>query len=232
MIKVQTGKFLEFINKMTLNGKINDVLLNFEEAGLRVWCKSIDSSTAVLGLLNKEVFTEYEICSIGIIDVNLFLKVLKNCGDVLSLGVVDDKLQVVSGKVNAKLCLGTTETINSVLPSNPSISYENEARIKTDVFKQAKTNTEILGDETLRVEVKNNKLMINVGEDKFNVLTCEESFEYSNFVSEYREPLLCVINVLGGEVLLSAKTDYPIRLVEKDNEKSITYYTAPIIQND
>ena len=113
----------------------------------------------------------------------------------------------------------------------PKVQYEQSFKVKSDDLKSISKNADILKTDEILLVGRNQVLTLQTGDDdkirdKIKVPEIQEEFSV-----KFGESLFNIINVLDGEVIMSCKTDYPIKVINKNEFMEFIFICAPRIEN-
>lgn len=238
-IKVETERFQNIIKMASMNGVIEQPVLQFTPEYLKVLNKDMSSAVMSYGIFKKEYFTNYpvtektEIC----IDAKILLKILTSLsGKDLTLNVDTEKNQVRLHTEVQKVKIPILESTTRI-PKNPVFTEEKDRTIKiTEDFmileKIPVLKHEIKGlDEEVTVfSVIGKKLFVRQEADE----GYESSYTLKDVNTEdFEIPLTTGFltsmfnSFTSGEVELGMSEDKPFILVDKTPEYTVLLLLAP-----
>jgi len=225
-MKIDSKKLYTFVKKTTLNGAIETCVIRGSNEGLKINVRN-GNAIAVYGLL-KDVKDEI---TLPIKSSTILLNILNAFNDKITIEVKGNMLKIFNEFREAEIVLSSEEFIENELKEKVPFEYSGDVSVQSSILKQALKNKEIIKGDTLVVEVKNNVLSILTGKVNFDKMIEKTKVDYADCTNELGAISFDVINVLEGLVKLSMKTDYPIKIVESDEEKNIQYFIAPLEVN-
>jgi hypothetical protein len=231
-MKIKSETMINFLRRLSLNGKIADCVLNFGENGLSSRVMSINVAY-VEDSLDKKEFSDYApIGEVGIKNNRMLISMLERYSDkTVMLELKENKLVIVSetGSTFYTLCEKsnidnhTEESMEKVISELPQ-SFEVDVSRLSSIKKAAKT----LGTSQVFIDIKDNMMKLTAESESGDKITEEVAVKYNNVSCKYGELLLDVIDVISDKVAVSLKTDFPV--VIKD--KRAIFLIAPIVQKD
>lgn len=234
---VNAKKLQSFIEKVSLSGKgAREIILEpLEPKGVKVKIKTLDNTTAVVGVFEDLIITE----KFPIKNSTALIEAIKFVGGDITLEKKENVLFMYSthnGKVRVRevgLCAEELAKDN-YLEQEPQIEFKGSVNVAADDLKDiSKLN---LGDNSdIVLSVKDKKMSIrseaedDAGEISFAV-------DYYDCKGIFASPLVNVIGVLNSgniEMSLSDTTEnYPIKIVEKVDGMRLVYIVAPIVRDN
>lgn len=233
-MKAKTKELVKFLKKVQLSDTqlIKEGLLKFEEDGLKIDANSPVQESRVMGWLKKSVFDSYEaIGTIGINELQQFIKVLERFDDVVTLKKDGNLLNIKGGtkKVDVEL---VAENFLATDTGAPKLEFDETFQITStklkDVFKDVKMNDDVL----MTFETEEGTLKVsNTGKYKFqNKFKCP-TLKGGTKV-EMGNPLIDATNGLDEILDISVKSSYPMKIQEKTDNSVITIIIAPRMDED
>jgi hypothetical protein len=229
MLKIQTKKLENFLNKCKMNGSqlIDDMLLKFERDGLRIAQDSKPNMVRVYGFLKREAFTEYEaIGTIGLSDINIIIKVIKTFPKELVLEKKSNVLEVIGGNKSVQI-----ELVDETYIAN----IEGDVKFDkfVDVFEMnAEELSGILNDTILKIETTQGKVIFsNDGKYKFKRVL-EVSTIVGGAKTKFGDPLLEAATNLEGTIKIRLGKDYPMILEETTEDGTMKFVVAPRVEEN
>jgi len=230
-MKIKTTKLYNFIQKITMNGSINMILLESGEDGIFIKSKSLDNAGVGFGTLNSSAFDDYKsFGEIGLGDVGKLLRMLKTITSEKTDIQIQGNHFVINGADGDVWGLPIMEKafVDNYLEEIPKINFDDGVNIKSSIFKKSLVNKSIVNSSFINVQVKDNFLSINTNNEQSEYGIVKEECKYNDFKSVFGEVMDATISVLGNKVNMSCKDNYPIRFVEQTSDYSVSLVIAPI----
>jgi len=232
MLKINTSTFYSFLKKITLNGKIDECVLNFTPTGLRAMNADRPKTTVVLGELKAESFVEYEsIGKVGVRDTTLLLKILKGFKEDIEIEVVENRLKMKDSSRKIECTLIEPDFISTKIDKTPNLTYDGGAVMSVDIWKRAFENVATLNQSELHVEIKNKSIVFTAGDSRFGKIVERQPIDYKNVKVSFGTVLKDVINVCDSEITVKINDNYPITIEEYWSGGSCKYIVAPIVED-
>jgi hypothetical protein len=228
-MKVKTKLLVEYLKKIQMDGseKIKEVLMRFEESGLKISATAITTTSRVSGILNTTAFEEYKaIGNVGLNDFETFIKVLNRFGEKITLEF-EGNLLTIKGegkKVDVEL---TDEEFLETDTKEPAMEFDDNfiltAKQLNNIVEDAKLNA----DSYVTFETSEKKLEVsNTGKYKFkHTINCPTLKGGVNV--KFGNPIVDSTSQLTGNLEFSMKTDFPCKVREKTEHSVITIIVAP-----
>ncbi len=228
-MKIDAKKIHNFLKKCSLDGKIETCVLRGDTVNNNMTIKVKNgNSIAVFGMLK----TTTEDFSFPIKSARTLLKVLQTFSGNIYMEKKDNLLKIYDESREANIVLADESFIDNDLKEELKFEYEGDMKIKHELFKNAVKNADIVGSDTLYVEVKDNILTITTGKANFDKMTEKVKVDYKNCLNELGKISFDVIQVLDSDLTVSMKTDYPIKIREGTEDMNVIYYVAPLEQQE
>lgn len=233
-MKIKTKNLVSFLKKARMEGEqmIDECILDFQKEGLKIDANSPSKQARTMSWLKTSAFKEYEqIGKIGMNDLSNVAKVLDRFGEFITIAVEGNLMTIKSEgkKVDIEL---VAETFLSTDSGAPKLEFDETFNIdgakKDDIIKDVQLNK----DAIITIETEDKKVKVsNTGKYKFlheiDAPTCKGGSKVN-----LGEPFIDAVNGLTGSLELSVKSDYPIKIMEKTDESTITLVVAPRVDND
>lgn len=234
-MKITANKLVDFVEKISLKGKINTSVLNFADDGLNSMVTS-SNIAFVSGSMAKEAFQEYDaIGEVGIKNNGLLIKILKRYGaNIIKLELQDNKLVIVSETGSTYYILANKDMIDNHIAQAPPIDEKLDAGvdIDTEKFDSIKNGAEAISTKEIIIDVKDKRLNLMVVSEIGDKITEELACEYKDVKCKYGSFLLDTIDVMSGKVNMSFNEAFPIRIKEKADNITMSYIIAPIVDSE
>lgn len=228
-MKIASDKFKEFVEKVTMNGSIGMVVLDFIDEGISVKSKTLDNAGAGFGILHSKVFQNYQaIGQVGIKNVAKLMNMLTAIKGIISLEIQGNKFVMYNDSQMWSLTIANAEYIDNYLEKEPGMPFDGGVSMESAILKNALITKGIVEADFLVIECKDKKLSITAGDDNSDKGDVKIECDYNNFRASYGSVLDSAIKVLGGKVNMACADNYPIRLKESTDEYSVTLIMAPV----
>ena len=230
-MKIKANVLANFLEKVSLSGIIPTALLEFKDDGMTV---NIQSASIVVcsGFLAKESFVEYEkdVNDLGIKNIIMLLNILKRYNDnIIELKVVENKLLFVSETGSSYFVLCDKKMVDNFTVKIPNLDDLTEFfELNVNKLMSIKSASDILKVDLINIKSTGKQLIFSVENDTGDKITEEIDIDYEVSYSSYGNFLQRIINVLSGNVLIGFKENYPIKIIENNDNLKITYILAPL----
>lgn len=238
-IKIETKRLSEYLNVITIKGKIAEVMLNFTSDGIVSNNIMEGNIGATFSTLKKESFEDYvlEPINIGIKDSTLLIDVLNSFYGVVTLDISESVLKIYNESKSANIILMKPEFITTIFPKDSKVKlyskFDNGIKTSSKLFKDSVSSSNVLKSETFQIECSNKKITINTGEDNFNKITETGNLDYKDFKSKYDVIMKDVIGIIPETITFTVIGDNAPCMFKINND----YYTcditlAPLMDNN
>jgi hypothetical protein len=236
-ITIETKKLKNFIEAVTIKGKIADLKLNFTEEG--VTCDSMMEGNigATFALLKTESFKEYEVLedSICITNTTTFMNVLNLFEKEITLEVNESVLKIVNEKKFAHLKLKTEDATDSIFPADRKETllgkFTDFTDIDVSILKNSVTNSSALGVSNFELSNVDNVLTVITGEEGFDRIEETIGFEYKDFTGKFESIFKEVISIIPDKAQFSIiDSNTPLMFSFETTDFSISIMVAPLME--
>lgn len=232
-MKIDSGKLKDFIQKVTMNGSITSILMNFGEEGVDVILKSLDNTTATIGKMNKTAFSEYvAIGEVGLKNVKNLITKLKTLSGMATIDIQNNRF-IIYNIDNLGYERTWTEPVvkkdfvDNVLEAEPTMPFDGGVNIDGSILKEMVSNKIIVDSEYLTLTIKDKELTLITGEDEREKSTLKMKCEYKDFSSKFGSVLDTAIAILGDNINMACADAYPIRFITSTEDYTIKLIVAP-----
>ncbi len=233
-MKIKKKVLVEFLIKARMEGEqmIDECILDFVKDGLKIDANSPAKQTRTMSWLKTSAFKEYEaIGKVGMNDLSNVVRVLDRFGEFLNI-VVEGNLMTIKSegkKVDIEL---VAENFLSTDSGAPKLEFAETFVISgtrmEDIIKDITLNK----DAVLTIETKEKKILIsNTGKYKFQHEIDAPTAKGGSKV-KLGQPFISAVNKLTGNLEISMKSNYPIKVMEKTDDSIITLIIAPRVEDD
>ncbi len=229
-MEIIAQKLSDFIESISLKGKINTCVLNFKEEGLSCMVMSLDNIFFASGELNKSNFDNYEaIGEVGIRDCNILNNLLKECDEnPVKLKVQENKLVIVTPDGPLKYNICDKKNVNTHREESPVPEGSFKETFELDVEKLIKIKkvSGTISADAVVVQIKDKKLSFFAENAVGDEVIVETKIDYPNASSKFGSYLFSIIDVIGGTILISFSDNKPICI----KCGSFQYVVAPLVE--
>jgi len=239
-MKVKTKELQNFLNKALMSGAqtITEGVLDFEKDGLKINANDKLKTARTISWLNRSCFVDYPEAGIGKVCLNELTKaneILKRFGDLIELKKEGNLLSVsgdVGGRKKSVDIELVSETFLETDAKEPTLDFDQTFNMSASAMSDILSDVKVNKDAFLTLTTKDKFVeFTNTGKYKFtnNVIapTVKEGVSVS-----LGEPFMNAVNNLDGEIQLSIKSDYPIKIMEKTESSIITLIVAPRVEKE
>jgi len=226
-MKVDAKEFHEFIKKCSLNGRIDTCIIRGDDNGLTIKVRS-GNAVAVAGQLT----TIKENITLPIKSTSTLLRILSTFTDKVMMEKKENVLKIYDEEREAEIVLAGEEFIENDLKEDLKFTYEGDMTVKGEMFRRALTNRDIVRGETMLLEVKDNIFSISTQREKSDKMVEKCKVDYKDCRNEMGQVAVDVFQILGEEVRVAMKTDYPVKIVDATEDMKVVYHIAPLEQKN
>ena len=233
-MKIDKNIFNGFLKKVKLEGgdQVEEVILDFSEQGLVVKAMSPTNTVKVFGVLSVDAFIVYEaIGKIGIQDVPTITRLVDKFSEEIEIEVNGN---IIKFKDNNKEM--TTELMDIQFIKEVSemkeFPFDDQFTISSDIINSMIEDANINKDFDIQIEtIEKGAMFYTTGKYKFrrNMIAQEAK---GGVKVAFGTPFMNSIKNLTGDVVLSLKTDFPIKIFEKTEHSVVTIVTAPLKKSE
>jgi len=231
-MKISKQKITEFLNKVNMNGDLQEAIFNFAEKGLQISGKNAAGVTRVDGMLKSSAFEEYNaLGKIGVQELNNVVRIMTGFNKVVDIKVEGNLLSLKEDSKKVDIELLDVKFIEEV-QALPELKFDEHIKIASkdinDFIKDAAINKEFF--ITLKTKEKVT-MLTNDGKFKFTK-TLETAEAKGGITAKFGSHFINAVVGLTSDITLSLKSDYPIKMVEITEESIINIVTAPVTGNE
>ena len=233
-MKIKKKVLVDFLTKARMEGEqmIDECILDFQKDGLKIDANSPSKQTRTMSWIKASAFKEYDaIGKVGMNDLSNAVRVFDRFGEFLNITVEGNLMNIKSEgkKVDIEL---VAETFLSTDSGAPKLEFAETFIIPgtrmTDIIKDVSLNK----DAVLTIETKEKKVLIsNTGKYKFQHQIDAPTAKGGSKVN-LGQPFISAVNKLGGNLEISMKSNYPVKVMEKTDDSIITLIIAPRIEDE
>lgn len=233
-MKVDTKVLLAYLAKVSINGKIEKAILDFQAD--KVYARAVDESNIAMmeSILDSKVFDGYEaLGEIGVHNLAKFAGIIKSFDGVVEITKVENMLNIKGNKKEGKFVLPAIEFMKDEREF-PKIDSKVRFPIDKKVFADSISNGQILGSTKYRIRVKGNSLELETGEqDQLIEFRDLESYDAQN------ELVSVTLGEILGDILKNCEdkievaiggANIPMMISDKTEVITTRYVIAPIVE--
>lgn len=225
---IENNIFSNFLQKITLGGSVTELVLFFDEEGMKCLLKNEESTIVVDGVLKKEAFDNYddfEGVVLGIRDVSKLMKMIKPY-PTLKIKVEDSKVVFSHQRKRTKIPLLEPSFVKTYIAQLPfEIDLSGAALADTSDFKDFTKVAKTIG-EKFKVSCKNKMLTISCQGNTGEEISDNFPMELEDFTSWFWNPLIEVVQNLGEQAEFLFESDKPCLVREETKTYKIIYLVA------
>lgn len=234
-IKLEAKNIEEFLNKVQMDKtqQITECVLSFEDNGLKINANNPPQQARVMGVLKTSAFKEYE--AIGKIAISNFDRLKSIIGkfktSIVSLKV-EGNLLSISGSNKVWEYPITDINFISTDSSAPELEFTDTFKLPGGKLQEVFDDVSLIKDAVINIKTEEKKVIITSKGDasvKHTLMadTCKGGVDV-----KLGEPFLDASSKLKGDLEISVRTDYPVKIMEKTETSVITMIVAPRVDNE
>ncbi len=234
VIKIEANKLSKFIKKVSVNGTLIDMKLQFKEDGLYVCGKDAAGVLAIDGFFKKDNFSEYEVVEMNVKDTSKFATALSNQGNGM-INIVKENNMINIIDKNGSLNLVEAENITSfdegMKEKFDGLTYDGSVDILKSSVTDILNKNKIVKANSITIENNNNELTFNIGEEIDKAVTKSVSVLESEIKTKFQMSYFELVNsVLADNVKFNFGKEglSPAKIEEVDEKYNINYYLVPL----
>ena len=227
MLKIDSQEFLSFINKSTINGKINNFALDFKPEGIVFYESDLPKHSYSMGLLKRETFIEYEeVGKIIFSNTEIIKNKLGRFVGNIEIKITENKMFINGLDVNrdCEILLSDESILSGIhLPDMNSYVPDISFKLNSTKLKEAKNNSKCSDNDDFIIKSQVGSLHIITGRTEIFREIIKDNSIQSEISSCFGLPFSDIINVLSGEIELSLKNNSTMKICS-DNKTSKHIY--------
>jgi len=232
---IESKLFENWLKKASVNGKIDEIRLNFSEEGVSMIESDKGSFYLTKCLLKKKAFKNYEsIGEIAVNNISRLINFLKRFSEEIEISKNNSILTIKGKTKKAEYILANLESMpdkkNFPKYDDWKVNIKLESSVLKDILEDANTigkNTEIF------FKTKEKGLLISCGkDDKFQQEIKNANIEEKDVKTFFGDPLKEVIAVLDDEINFQMGKASPIKIIEKNDLEEFIFFVAPKSEGD
>jgi hypothetical protein len=245
-MKVKVKELVDFLNKVTINGAIDDILMVFEKDGLTINAKDIAATGAVRGLLKREGnFQSYQEMEVPIGDTSRLIVILKMIEGNAELLIENNVFRVVGQNgVSGHIIMVDKKFVKSAFPAEkwPDLGYDTGFVVDAKIFDNArkavaeltKKNPKDESGKQILASCRDGSFSLTVGEsaNSDRIEIGGEKASYKDAVATYGAVLLEFSVVMKGDLMISFDNNYPMLVVSENEGGFVEWFVSPILPKE
>jgi len=233
-MKINTKTLAAFLKKAQMEGTegVEECILDFQKEGLKINANSKAQLSRVMAWLKTSAFTEYEeLGKVGVNDLTNIIRVLERFGDDITISKEGNLLTIKSKgkKVDIEL---VAENFLATDTGEPSLEFEETFDITAQKLKSIFSDVKLNKDAIIKIETDVKKVKFsNTGKYKFVNEIVADTCKGGTLL-KLGEPFIEATSRLDGNLNISIKTDYPVKVMETTETSVITVIVAPRVESE
>ena len=236
MLKINVAILVDFLKKIKMENpvELTDIKLNFSDKGLEVTEFDISQTVFVNGLLNKDVFVEYEsIGELGIGDIKSVIAILNKFKEV-ELIKDNNKLIIKENSKKVTFELLDLSFLKQDVPKLPVFDFTSVLNLEENSLNKFINDASINGSFNIIFDcnLKEKEIRIsNSGKYKFSEILKNDKVN-QDISLNFGMPFVGAVSNLTNEVVLSIGKDIPVRIDEETEHSKISIVVAPLVKDE
>ena len=239
-MEIEKKVFIDFLDKVSIDNRVWNGILNFKEEGLSCHSTTEDTTIGCIVKLNKKGITNYEaIGKIGLKDINFIKKCLRTFTNKTTFAFKDGGMLMKEKNREINTRLADPEFIETDNEFELDLDYKNTFKIKNDVLQKVLNSIKIFGDKeygTVSFITTKGKLRIKIelNEDTITDEIAIPMLTEETHVKVRTDILKNILSTISADdVKISMITDAPIRFEETLGDiMKVEYFIAPHVENE
>lgn len=237
-MKIDIEILKAYITKVSLNGIIFNMNMNFTDKGVTTVVKDTSQTAMVLGLLKSEAFENYKsIGEIFIKNSKMLIELLKTFSGTVELVKTDDNILQISNDIrNVNMLLAEKKICSNIYDEDkPIINTTVELQLDKSVLTRTVCDMNLLDINNAVFEKVGKELKITVGtknEYDFieNIVMFEDNEDHVKVGvgAMFAE----VVNSLGNTIKIKLGSNLPLIFIDEDDDMFVETIIAPFIKGD
>jgi len=233
-MKLKTKELSNFLKKISMTGKqsIKTVVLDFSGEGLKINATAEEQLCRIMGWLKKTAFIEYEeLGKVGMNDLPSVIKILDRFDEEIKVKKEGNLLTITGDKKKVEIEL-VEENFISTDVKEPALEFDETFILSSKDLKSVFNDLGMVKDAVLFVStVEKKAIFSNTGKYKFtnsfDAPTCKGGVKV-----QMGSPFVDSLVNLDGTLEISVKSDYPAKIMEKNENSIITVIVAPRVEDE
>lgn len=232
-MEIKKAEFIRFLKKATMDGKqqVVETILDFGKEGIKMNSNSENKLSRAMAHLKISGFEKYEeIGKVGMNDISNLTKVLSRFGEKIKLKKEGNVLEVKSGNKKVEIEL-VSENLIKTDTGEPELEFTDTFEITSRELKGIFEDVSINKDAEILIKTEDKKVIFtNTGKYKFENKLASDTCKGGSQV-KFGMPLIDALRNLDGDLEISIRTDYPMKILEKTDNTTVTVLVAPMVED-
>lgn len=238
-LKVNTKILVEFLQKATINGIIEDMLLDFKPEGLSVTMRDSSNLVAVNAFLHRDgAFMDYQEGQIPILSSSRLINLLKTVDGIAEIFFEKNMFRVVGDDVDFNIIVGRKEyLVCKSLDKWPTLEYSGKFNLDTKIFDLAnKAYSELKSNCSVRdivLSLDNGVIKVQVGSGLSDTVVPKALID-ANWTANgsFDISLLEAMKGIKGTVKVNFDNELPLMIEQKSDLYNIVIMFAPMSEEE
>lgn len=238
-MKIEAKKLKSLLDVVTIGGRVEAVVLRFEQTGLYANTKSKDNVSMAITHIEAGAFEGYKPMEkpVGLKDANLMRSLLGTFKGVINLDFSENMVTIFDKSKSANLMLAKPEFLNETnfkdVPETLE-KFDGGVQVQTTIFTESNKNIATLKSEKILINVKDKVLNVEVGEKHSDKIIESVECAYKNVQAKFDAKIFSSItDVLKDTTTMSLLGDnQPIQFSYKDDNIVSRLIIAPCAPED
>lgn len=234
-MKIDSKKFLNFVKKATLSGKIGSGSIIFTGTTIQSELQTGGISAVKANLIGVKTTKPF---TLNIKNFITLIRILGSFEGILEIVQEDNKVKFMTNTDEAEITLADEDFVKESNATFPPINIENQIQLDSSILKKISSKMSLLPKdqaEEITITVKNGLLKLVIGNEEFDTLTTKQQTKIKDdiIVKFNLEMLNDIFQSVDGIISISLKTNsvlYVKYIMEK--EATFEYLIAPRVTEE
>ena len=227
-MKINSNDLYEYFRKITLNGRIEECSVIFDESGVKTRITNMNNTVMITALLKQNIFTDYTPIKerITFHNTKLFLEMLNGFDGEIELKLNKNNLSIKNNSKSMLFKLSENEFSDKFQFKSPNIVYEGDFKLKGSFLTEILRGCRVLNNNKTSWKLNGKTLCIIIGENKMHTITLLNNIDYKDFDVVFGAPLIEVLEVLNDN------DDYTLTIKDESEKCVVKYLIANMESED
>jgi len=232
MIQIKKHKLLNFLNKIKVDGGINELILDFTDIGMQLNCVDLTQTICVDAILLKSAFEEYEsIGKVGLSELSTLISIINKFNEIVEMNVDGNLLVLKQKGKKVELEITDAEFITNTKDS-PKLEFNETFNINASNINSFINDISVNATKSVIIKTEPKKVILtNKGRYKFT-----QEYSIDEIVGgvniRFGLPLIQAVKAFKDDIEISLKQDdsYPMLIAQHNDDYKINIIIAPLAE--
>ena len=238
-MRVNTKVLVEFLQRASINGIIEDMLLDFKAEGLKVTAREPGNVLAVNAFLHRDgVFVEYQEGEVPIQSSNRLINLLKTVDGIADISFEKNMFRVTGDSIDFDIIMGRKEYLTcKPLEKWPNLNYSGKFLVDASIFDLAnRAYGELKANNSVRevvLSLESGMFKVQVGNGLSDTVTPKAVVDADwKATGSFSTCLLDATKGMKGDLKISFDNDLPLMIEQKTDAYNISMLFAALSEDD